>query len=272
MELADLVRHSNTMLETSKAITTSRRFETLRKEDSSIEKVIASAEVRFRDKELENDWSGQPIEKELPTPKPPYWQAGIEYAAVIAVAYAQAEARTATDPVEFELFTENAVAVVAQETFFNKLDPYARVPGGAIHLRTVDAFRSELQLAIQQPLKKLHRDVWKRRAESGQRPEAGVPAPVSDVDSHRAPATTTKSRKRRPPHPEPESLLAGKVAVTFDTAAEVLGVTVRRVRELVVEQKLRSLGGGHSKKVEVSSLRRYAGLIEIRNNPEQHGT
>ncbi len=264
------------MLESSKAITTSRRFEALRKADSSIEKVIADAEVRFRDRELESDWSGQPIEKEPPSPRPPWWKAGIEYAAPITVAYAQAEARTATDPVGFELFTENAVAVVAQETFFNKLDSYARDPGNALRLRTVDVFASDLQSAIQQPLKKLHRDVWKRRAESSQGPEAGVPAPVIDVDSNPAPATsttTTKSKKRRrPPHPEPETLLAGKTAVTFDTAAEVLGMTVRRVRALVEEQKLKSLGAGHSKKIEVSSLRKYAGLFEIRNNPEQHGT
>jgi hypothetical protein len=261
------------MLETSKAITTTRRFEALRKEDSSIEKVIADAEVRFRDRELESDWSGQPIEKEPPSPRPPWWKAGVEYAAPITVAYARAEARTATDPVGFESFTENAVAVVAQETFFNKLDSYARDPGGALRLRTVDAFASDLHSAIQQPLKKLHRDVWKRRAESGQRPEAGVPAPVIDADSDSAPATTTKSKKRRrPPHPEPETLLAGKTAVTFGTAAEVLGMTERRVRALVEEQKLKSLGAGHSKKIEVASLRKYAGLIEFRNNPEQHGT
>lgn len=268
MEQTALRRHSDTMLESSKAITTSRRLEALRKEDSSIEKVIADAEVRFRDQELETDWSRQPVEKEPPSPRPPWWKAGVQYAAPIAVAYAQAEARTAIDPVGFELFTENAIAVVAQETFFNKLDAYARDPVDGLRLRTVDAFASDVQSAIQQPLKKLHRDVWKRRAESGQRPEP-VPTPVIEGEPDPAPVATTKSKKRRrPPHPNPEALLAGKAVVTFGTAADVLGMTDRGIRRLVEEQKLKALGAGHSRKIEVASLRKYAGLIEIRNNPE----
>ena len=150
----------------------------MRAEDPSIEKVIAKAEVRFRDEELENDWSGQPIEEELPLHRPPYWKAGLEFAAPIALAYAQAEARTATDPVTFETFTENAVAVVAQEAFFNKLDPFARVPGGDLPARIVDRFISDVRAAIRGPMKKLHRDVWRQRAESGPQPDAGVPGPV----------------------------------------------------------------------------------------------
>jgi hypothetical protein len=261
------------MLETSKAISISRRFEALRAEDPSIEKIIAKAEVRFRDEELENDWSGQPLEKALPLHRPPYWKPGLQFAAPIALAYAQAEARTAADPVTFEMFTENAVAVVAQETFFNKLDSFARVPGGDIPAHIVDRFISDVLAAIRRPMKKLHRDVWRRRVESGSHPDEGVPAPFIAVDDSPAPVALTKPRRhKRPPHPNPEKLLAGKAVVAFDTAAEVLGVTVRRVRELVAEQKLKARGEGHSKKIEVPSLRKYAGLPEIRNNPEQPGT
>lgn len=93
------------------------------------------------------------------------------------------------------------------------------------------------------------------------------------MDVSPAPIAPAKpGRHKRRPHPNPEELLAGKAVVAFDTAAAVLGVTLRRVRELVLEQKLRARGSGHSKKIEVPSLRKYAGLSEIRNNPEQSGT
>src|ERR1039458_7609689 len=68
----------------------------------------------------------------------------------------------------------------------------------------------------------------------------------------------------------PEERLAGKTVVPYKTAAEVLNVGPRRIRQLVAKKQLISRGEGHQKKIDVASLRRRAGLQQT--NPEQSGS
>jgi hypothetical protein len=89
-------------------------------------------------------------------------------------------------------------------------------------------------------------------------PEMG---PISSME--RAPAADEKQgvlappkRTKREPHADPESILTGKDRVTHQTAADLLGVSVRRVRQLVVEEGLHTLGIGHAKQISVTSLRK----------------
>ena len=122
------------MVPQGKMITVTRRLDALLRDHRWLEEVIRGAEVRFRDQELEQDWSIQPIEDDRPAegqPRStsPCWKAGVECAAALAVAYAKAELETAPDPTRFEFFTDDVAAVVAQTTFFNKLSEYMRVPG-----------------------------------------------------------------------------------------------------------------------------------------------
>jgi hypothetical protein len=57
-----------------------------------------------------------------------------------------------------------------------------------------------------------------------------------------------------------EWLVDSEDAVTYQTAAKALDVTVDHVRRLVRARELDSLGGGHYKKITADSLRRYIGL------------
>src|SRR5579862_114263 len=60
---------------------------------------------------------------------------------------------------------------------------------------------------------------------------------------------------KREPHPDPERLFGTKTKVPFDVAADALGVTVRRVRELVSEEHLKRIGDGHAAGISTDSLR-----------------
>jgi len=226
-----------------------------------IEQVITDAEVRFRDQELDGDWAAHPVqatsfEAQRLSPLPPYWSPGIERAGRIAVAYSQAQAQTATDPVKFEQFIEDVLVAVAATTVRKKLDEYARVPP-ELQQRVIDQFTGDVRAATKREMKKLQQDVWKRRLE--QQAESEYPPPTPAIDLDPTPASAVRKKRRRTPHPDPESLLEGKDAVTYETAAQVLGVSVRRVRELVMEQKLKARGKGHQKKIDVLTLLGHLG-------------
>jgi hypothetical protein len=75
-------------------------------------------------------------------------------------------------------------------------------------------------------------------------------------------------REKREPHPDPESVLAGKDRVTVETAAELLGVTPRRVRQLVLEEHLDTLGIGHAKRISAQSIRQR---LNLPTNLEENG-
>ncbi len=242
-------------------ITVSRQLDALRREDASLEDAIKEAEGRFRDQELEHDWSGQPIEEDGAADEkrspPPCWKAGIDLAAPIAVAYAKAQLGTGQDPATFERFTEDVVAVVAQNTFFSKLSEYMRNPYSISSL-VVDQFIADVRAATRRPMKELLRDVWKRRDRPNAGSDVGAPAPGAEIAPIPPPAA--RKKPRRAPHPNPETLLTGRLGVTYRTASEVLGITERRVRELVSESKLATRGQGQRKLIDVASLRKHAGL------------
>lgn len=61
-------------------------------------------------------------------------------------------------------------------------------------------------------------------------------------------------RTRREPHPNPEIILAGKNRITYDTASDILGVTKRRVSQLVLEGHLIPVGKGHAKQISTASI------------------
>ena len=122
------------MVPQQKMITVTRRLDALLRDHRWLEEVIRETEVRFRDQEVEQDWSSQPIENDRapegqPHSTPLSWKAAVECAATLAFADAKAELETAPDPTRFEFFTDDVAAVVAQTTFFNKLNEYMRDPG-----------------------------------------------------------------------------------------------------------------------------------------------
>jgi hypothetical protein len=76
------------------------------------------------------------------------------------------------------------------------------------------------------------------------------------------------NRTKREPHPNPEAILAGKNRITARKTAELLGVSERRVRALVLENDLRAVGKGHAKQISVDSVRR---LLSLSTNSEESG-
>jgi hypothetical protein len=109
----------------------------------------------------------------------------------------------------------------------------------------------------------------KNRQEEGanrQKPEIEenpLRTPVSVIAPDSAsPKELLKSRKqRRDPHPDPESVFREHPSgLLYQKAAEVLGLSLRRVQDLVnKEGVLETTGTGHKKKIPVESLRKYLG-------------
>ena len=222
------------MLQPSRMITISRQLETLRREHPSLEDVITEAEDRFRDEELEHDWSSQPIEIGGISPLPSCWKPGIAYAVPVVVAYAEAQARKASDPVKFEQFTEDMVAAVAQETLLNKLSEYARVPGN-FSAPVIEAFIADVRGQTKRRMKKLRQDVLKRR-KGMPRPRVESATTViearPDKPASRRPAAKKKVPTRRTAHPNVMELVAGKEFISPEHAAEWFGTSPRNLRNL----------------------------------------
>jgi hypothetical protein len=71
----------------------------LSSEDEGVRLARAKAEVQFRQQERPSEWKKQPIDGSTwklgqPTsPLPNYWEAGVQYAAALGLAYAEAVAR-----------------------------------------------------------------------------------------------------------------------------------------------------------------------------------
>jgi excisionase family DNA binding protein len=77
------------------------------------------------------------------------------------------------------------------------------------------------------------------------------------------PDITSTPPRRREPHPDPERILrANPAGVTYKTVAELAGVGVRRIQQLVDEGRLKAIGTGNSKRVTVASVRKHLGLAE----------
>lgn len=91
---------------------------------------------------------------------------------------------------------------------------------------------------------------------------------VPDLTPPSPPAENAKCE----PHGDPAAVLAGKERVSYKTAAGLLNVGVRRVRQLVEDGCLDSVGKGKAKQISVSSLRRRLDLAtnwEEKGNPRQ---
>jgi hypothetical protein len=68
--------------------------------------------------------------------------------------------------------------------------------------------------------------------------------------------------------PDPWQILDRLPAVTYETAAFLLGVGTRRIRQLVSAGSLERVGLGHARKVTSDSVRTYGGFVEF---PEENG-
>jgi hypothetical protein len=237
----------------------------LRDEHPALRELIEGAEQVFVGEEVAHDWTGEQIDTSGAGDQPAYWVAGVKLASTVITGYA-ALAHNAVEAQAFKRLFLEITEAVADDTLDAHVLDYVICPPGWSLQDVVNRFALDVwngsKREVQLHLKKVQLQANDRRL------ALDVSAQVNDAHSVPSP---THLKRRRAPHANPESLLAGKTVVTFDTAAEVLGMTVRRVRELVAEQKLNARGAGHSKKIEVSSLRKYAGLLEIRNNPEHGG-
>jgi hypothetical protein len=237
----------------------------LREEQPALRQLIAGAEQAFLDAEVAHDWTGQQIDTTGAGKQPACWIAGVKLASTVIAGYA-AGASNAVEAQSFKrLFLEITEAAAEDAFDAHLVDCIVCPPGWSLH-DVANRFARDVWNASKREVR-LHLKQVRLGAN-----QTSPDTPAQVIEAHGTASAAHPKKRRRPPHPEPETLLAGKTAVTFGTAAEVLGMTERRVRALVEEQKLKSLGAGHSKKIEVSSLRKYAGLFEIRNNPEQRGT
>jgi hypothetical protein len=250
------------MLQPSKMISITRQLEALRQECPSLEDAITEAEVRFRDEELEHDWSSQPIEMAVP-PMPSCWKAGIARSTPIAIAYAKAKARKETDPAKFEQFTEDVVVAVAQDTLLNKLAGYAQTPG-SLSSPVIDKFIADAQAETKQTMKKLRQDVLKRRKGL---PRTGVSSAPSEIgagpaqsDERKPVAKKKKPATRRKPLPNVVDLVAGKDFISREHAAEWFGTSPRHLRTLIDMGRVEVRGEGHNRVISVASLRGYFGV------------
>lgn len=243
-------------------ITITRRLDGLLRDHRWLEEVIREAEVRFRDQELEQDWSIQPIENERPAegqPRstPPCWKAGVECAAALAVAYAKAELETAPDPTRFEFFTDDVAAVVAQTTFFNKLSEYMRDPGN-ISSFIVEQFIADVLATTRRAMKKFRRDAW-RQVKPTTKPQVKSAAGGSSAQPEKpSPARKTKKAPiRRKPKPNIAELVARKEYISPEHAAEWFGTSDRNLRKLAAMGRIDIRGEGQNRQISVASLRRY---------------
>lgn len=250
------------MVPQGKMITVTRRLDALLRERRWLEEVIREAEVRFRDQEVEQDWSSQPIENDRPAedqPRstPPSWNAAVECAAALAVAYAKAELETAPDPTRFEFFTDDVAAVVAQTTFLNKLSEYMRDPGN-ISSFIVKQFIADVLATTKKAMKKLRRDAW-RQVKPTTKPEVKSAAGASPPQPQK-PSPARKAKKaptRRKPKPNIEELVAGKEYISPEHAIEWFGTTDRNLRKLIEKRRIDVRGEGQNRQISVASLRRY---------------
>jgi hypothetical protein len=256
------------MLESWKMISITRRLDALRAEHPSVEDAIKEAEGRFRDEELEQDWSSQPIENDSAgggepiSPLPPCWIAARDCAALIAIAYAAAQARTDSDPAKFEQFTEDAVAAVAQDIFFSKLTEYARNPHQVSSL-VIDQFTADVRTAAKKAMKALQRDVWKRpRTAAAGRLRHSVQSQIEAAESGapKPPAKERKNAPRRKPLPNVAELVAGRDYISPEHATEWFGASPRNLRKLAEMGRIETRGEGQKKQISVVSLRRYFGV------------
>jgi len=65
---------------------------------------------------------------------------------------------------------------------------------------------------------------------------------------------------RREPHTRPEEFLASKTRVSLSDTEMLLGLSKRRILELVDEGRLERVGAGHRKMFTVKSINQYLGL------------
>jgi hypothetical protein len=68
------------------------------------------------------------------------------------------------------------------------------------------------------------------------------------------------SLPRREPHPNPETLFGTRAVQTFRIASDALGLTRRRLTDLIEEGRLEAIGVGPARRIVTASLRKYLGL------------
>jgi len=233
--------------------------------DEGIRQARAAAEVQFRRQERPSEWKKQPIDVSTwklgePTkPLPDYWEAGIQYAATLSVAYADAVALRGSngdpisDPELFRCFLDHGPSIAAEWAYDQKLRRYTGV-GYREQGMVPGRFCRDVADRISDQLAKLEEEVWRRHH------DAICDATAAEISPGRPAVRPASKKPRKKPHPNPEELLANRTAVTYERAAEVLQVTVRRVRELVAEGKLKSSGQGQNKRIEVAGIRERIGI------------
>jgi hypothetical protein len=162
----------------------------------------------------------------------------------------------------FKRFLDFGPWIAAEWAYVQKLSRYtgvayreqSKVPG---------RFCRDATDRIADQLAKLEEEVWRRHHDA-------ICDTTSAEISPAQPADHSERRKpRKKPHPNPAELLANRTAVTYERAAEVLQLTTRRIRELVVEGKLNALGAGQNKRIEVAGIQDRLGL---QRSPELNGT
>jgi len=87
------------------------------------------------------------------------------------------------------------------------------------------------------------------------RSEPRAKTATKSTEASEIPPTSTR---RKEPHPDPDSVLrANPGGLTYQRAADVLGVGVRRVQMLVREGALEAKGKGNAKRLTVESFKKY---------------
>ncbi len=126
----------------------------------------------------------------------------------------------------------------------------------------------EVELESENPI--LLSGWWEIHGRVGTKPTVAgsVDKSIGQASPNRA---SISKRRVREPHPNPEKFLEGKTRVTPQTSATVLGVTERRVRQLVAEGQLDTIGEGHARQIDAQSLWRRLGGSKIRNPAETSG-
>ena len=74
-------------------------------------------------------------------------------------------------------------------------------------------------------------------------------------------------RESRQPHPDPESILSKHpLGVNKATAANIFGISVRRVEQLIKDGELETTGRGHVKRVTTESIKARLNVRNSRTN------
>lgn len=199
--------------------------------DEPVEAAEADAEDEFRTKELAARWreSCDPngfLRAPEDGPQLPHWKAGAEYAKRMFLGYAEAVAERIKKPRDYESFLHESVAILAERTYRQKLQPYDQLASEEAVGRAIIRFHEFVRTVVAEDLSKVAHKAWRRHKERCQR--KSISGTASSDEAASKPETIVAQPAVIEPNPKVVQLQPGDAtdavpdAKTFDAKREAL--------------------------------------------------